>query len=258
MSDDLLEIDERIKFCASEIDVYTREAKSFLDNAFTVKKRMLPITGAFNIYATLTKPVPVALRARAGVITHELRSCLDSLACQLAKRNDHTKVSDVYFPVSRSEEIFLDDGLKKIRKLSDSDKQTILDLRPYLGGHPFLFALHEADRTRKHQRLAACTINNAQMMVGPGISVRGNSELTFQNIDVGGVFLRNFTLGANNVEIKNVGQEVKVLSEVPAGLNLHIFFGLSYLEPRELAGFDVYQSLLKFKETVQSVVNLFK
>jgi hypothetical protein len=260
MNDDFAEIDERIAFCAAETETYSKEAKSFLDSAFTMRRThsLFGNGQKTDVYATMRKPVPVAIRSRAGVIANELRSCLDNLACNLAKRNGHTDVGGVYFPVSKSKDIFDVDGIKKIRKLSDSDIQKIIDLKPYRGGHPHLFKLHEADRTRKHQKLAACTVNNAQMNLGNMFVVQGGAELTFENIALDGVYVDRFTLGSNNIQLQEVGREVAVLRNIPLGLNLHIFFGLSYSEPEDLAKLDVYQTLLKFRESVQAVINSFK
>lgn len=150
MADDLAEICERLDFCDAELKILDNEIQTFLEAA--VGLRRVDHLKHFAIQMRVTQPLPVAIRSRLGTIIHEARSCLDSLACVLANRNENDS-KGVYFPISKTLAIFEEDGRKKIKKLSESDQKSIADLRPYGGGDDFLFGMHEFDRTRKHQRL---------------------------------------------------------------------------------------------------------
>ena len=89
-----------------------------------------------------TKPIPDSVHATTGMILNALRSSLDVLAVSLAERNSATVTNDVYFPISASQAVFLDDGLKKIKRLSQADIAVIKNLKPYKGGDDLLYALH--------------------------------------------------------------------------------------------------------------------
>jgi hypothetical protein len=102
-----------------------------------------------------TQVVPRKLRASTGATIGAIRSSLDHLAVVLAKRNNAVRVTDVYFPISKSEAVFLDDGLKKIKRLAVADIEAIKKLKPYGGGNDSLFALHLINTGHKHTNLVA-------------------------------------------------------------------------------------------------------
>lgn len=108
------------------------------------------------VKAKLNHPLPLTISAEAGAIVHMTRSSLDILAVALAERNGHVRPEDVYFPVAKSAAEFgrpKHGAIEKIAKLSDADRLTIEQLKPYHGGDDVLFSLHRLDVLRKHQRL---------------------------------------------------------------------------------------------------------
>jgi hypothetical protein len=191
------------------------------------------------------------------MIANELRACLDSVACQLAIRNGKDP-KNVYFPISKSKEIFEDDGMKKIRKLSASDQAAIVDLAPYKEANPTLFGLHEADRTRKHQRLGAAASRNTQSNIGNvfrGGSDTRNSRIS--NLNLNGVFVRDlYFFGIDPGKIV-LGKEFIFASGVPVNLPFSIDFDVAYEEPPELDGQSVGQALTGFADAVADIVSKF-
>ena len=108
--------------------------------------------------ATLTSQPPKHIRIRTGVLKNELRAILDSLACTLAVRNETPASGDelrnIFFPIVKSRGEFRKKTVKgKIQRISVEDLKKIEALKPWEGGNDLLFALHENDRIRKHQRL---------------------------------------------------------------------------------------------------------
>jgi hypothetical protein len=120
-ADDLSELLERISLCREDITKFAAEIKSFCATGLKVSvEQVAPPSQFYEVYLTLEQTLPVAISRRAGMIANEIRSCLDGLASQLAIRNKQDPKT-VYFPISKSKDIFDDDGKKKIAKLKASD-----------------------------------------------------------------------------------------------------------------------------------------
>lgn len=211
-----------------------------------------------DVYATQLEAVPVAIRSRAGTIANELRAVLDSLACTLAGRNNQ-RTDDSYFPISKSEDIFKDDGMRKIRRLSDADKQTIIKLRPFRGGHPELFPLHEADRTRKHQRLSASSARQLGGEFGDGlIGIQNiNGTVTFQNCAFEDIPIELMIYHGGTDFGASLNRPHLVLFGAPTNLPIKLGSSIVYQEPADLKGRDVLQSLGTWAGTVSDVLREF-
>ena len=132
-------------------------------------------TGEQRLQVVATKIVPRDLRACTGAAIGALRSSLDHLAVALAKRNGAEKTRDVYFPISRDEKTFLDDGLKKLKRLSSADIAAIRNIKPYGGGQELLVALHSVNTGHKHSNLVA---------LGGLSSSVGIHELSASNVSI--------------------------------------------------------------------------
>ena len=114
------------------------------------------------------KPISPLINVEAGLIIHSLRSSLDLLAVALAERNGHRSPTDVYFPIGKSAQDFIDPvngAIKKIDRLSERHRATIKSLKPYKGGDDLLFALHQLDIVRKHRRLLDVRMDPSIMIV---------------------------------------------------------------------------------------------
>jgi len=255
MAADLIELYERIDFSRDEIGVLSREVSVFVSDAIHHEARPTVGRPTLDLFANQKRPVPTAVKSRAGTIANELRAVLDGLACQLAHRNGNI-ASDVYFPISKSRAIFEDDGHRKIRKLSDADRNKIIDLKPYQEENPLLFGLHEADRTRKHQRLAGC-VGQSSMQI-PGVQIKGGSA-RFVNCTFNGFHVENMTVGnvTNKTMIDGVGRDVMIASGVPITLPFEVKFWIAYADPECLAGRDILDALSEFAEEVEEIVRQF-
>jgi hypothetical protein len=109
-----------------------------------------------------TQKMPYEIPLIAADTIHNLRSALDHLACCLAVQNGAAKISDVYFPIGREgEEKFKVYAKDKIKRLSESARTFIYELKPYKGGNNMLYALHNLDVIDKHQTLPTAILGGA-------------------------------------------------------------------------------------------------
>ena len=110
MADDLTELHERVEASRHAIVNLSRDIKKFCDEYIVMSRSSESWAILLNpddnkiteaIFLKQTNKVPVGILSAAGMITNEIRACLDGLACALAVRNDKT-TDNVYFPISRS------------------------------------------------------------------------------------------------------------------------------------------------------------
>ena len=255
MAADLAELKERVLFARAETEVLTGEVMRFLRTSVKISAKPTPGRNTKDFYATQTDALPVGIRSRAGTIANELRSVLDGLACTLAGRNGQ-RTDDSYFPISKSEAIFDDDGRRKMRRLSEADKAKIADLKPYRGGHPHLFPLHEADRTRKHQRLAAGAAQQLGGSFGNFVGF-GGGMVTIKNCNFNNIYVEHLVYrGGATFGPAQPGTKL-ILEGVPDGLPFRLDFAVAYQEPEDLNGRDILESLVIWCETAADVIRLF-
>jgi hypothetical protein len=154
MRDDLLDAKACIAWAISDLPILKERYEAWArDKPYAVVRDFDSEPGKQLIRLRDVKPIPLTLNAEVGAILHSIRSSLDLLAVALAERNGAVEPKDVYFPIFDSAAAFADGAVKKIKRLSDTDRSAIENLKPYKGGNDLLFALHDLDRTRKHRRL---------------------------------------------------------------------------------------------------------
>jgi hypothetical protein len=252
MARDLEEVRERLSHVKKQIRSFRTLLFDYERSAVLTRSEVFG--GELSVLSGYkTKPIPVSLRSSAGMIVNELRSCLDTVACTLAIRNNKTD-NNTYFPISRSQDIFLSDGLRKIRNLSDSDKDRISSYRPYRGGHPHLYSLHEIDRTRKHRRLVTSSVRSHGVLVA-GVPMPFGLG--------GNVFLRNCTVNGEPVDMLSFGPSNIEQDATPIAFgvgripSLQPVISVSYDEPNEIVGKPVSLALKDFSDTVGLIVKDF-
>jgi hypothetical protein len=239
MTNDLSELNERLQECHAELVIIDDAIRAYINRG--LETRVIEEAGRTVFEARLISGVPTAIRSKVGTFINELRSILDGLANILADRalgaDDHT-----YFPISATEDVFNKDGLRKIKRLSDADQQTIIDLKPWASEQPLLFALHRMDIGRKHKgKLAvhASTFN--------GFSAAGNG---------GATFLRAIRPAPEFDDQWRAYCEAGPHTFEPGTLRPTI--SLAFVGPKELQGRPAVQTLAVIGMTVQAIVDLFK
>jgi hypothetical protein len=236
MARDLIEIHERLQLAHAELERLGPPSQAYLNTAVE-NQTVHNADGSQTRRCRLTNPVvPTAIRSKIGTIVNEMRACLDALACVLAGRNQQPP-KNVYFPISKSEEIFRKDGIgNKIAKLSQTDRDIIESLRPWRGGNHLLFGLHSLDILRKHQRLALKTVSISHVAI-----VNGYADW-FQADHIG-------DLTEEWTNIYTVGGKYDVAAQAPVGI--------AFAEPDELKGLLFHRVLIATLNEIDRIVTLF-
>lgn len=215
-----------------------------------------PVSQERAFYATLAGPIPVALRSTAGCIANELRACLDGLAVCLAERNDKGP-GRTYFPISKTAEGHKTNGPAKLQDLSAEDRNTILSMETHGEGRPDLFKLHEADRTRKHQRLGAAS-STGSSFASSGIVLAGGGMNQMVGCSLEGIFVRHLTYyGKVDLGAAGYGQRNLIVSGAPMGLPVTISVDPVYETPDALQGEKIVPSLRSWCDSVDAIISRF-
>jgi hypothetical protein len=116
--------------------------------------------------------LPATFHAELGAIIGSFRSALDLLAAAIAASNGRKPSSATHFPVFRSHQDMIDplEGIEGKKWLSADERSIIKSLCPYDGGNEVLWALHQLDILRKHEKLVTTAIYpRADYVVGQDI-----------------------------------------------------------------------------------------
>jgi hypothetical protein len=164
MRDDLLDAQASVDWAIAQIPILQERFSTWQrTRPYELIVEPDPDPGYELLVACQVLPVDPLISAEAGAIINSARSALDLLAAALATRNGVKPSHEAHFPVFRSEQdmIYPLEGIEGKKWLSKSERETIKALRPYQGGDVLLWALHQLDILRKHERL---------IMMQPGIS----------------------------------------------------------------------------------------
>lgn len=132
------------------------------------------------VRARFKNELPEEFDVLAGEILFSLRSALDQLVCAIAAKEGQVEFKEFYFPFANSKKVFESkDTTKKVAKLSETARNTLLGYAAYPEGNKFLWAINQLNLIDKHRELIA---------VG---AVARNVTIT------GGVFNSGIILGDN-------------------------------------------------------------
>jgi hypothetical protein len=261
MAKDLEEIHARIAAAREESDRLRIDIDAWLIRTFDFKAEPIYFAvlrhppAEYAIFARQKEQIPTSIVSRVGMVLNELRAPLDSLACQLAIRNGKS-TSKVYFPISGSKAAFLDDGLKKISKLSAADQATIQSIEPFREKNPVLFALHDIDRVRKHVRLAALGAWGGLDIEGFVLISPRATKAHFRESVFNGVRIRDLKFVPTNTD-GQIGKFVKVVEYVPESLKAKALPALCFAEPQEVERLPVVEGIQQMANLVNGIVSKF-
>jgi hypothetical protein len=160
-------------------------------DSHTVRSEHDPKTRDMTFYATVTKqPGREPFSVQIGDFLHNLRSCLDLLAYELAVSYTKPLPKEIAekseFPIfgdvdgkgrtGTGTTRFRDNGCTKIQGWDPAAQTIVEELQPYKRGNVYaddpLWVLHELDRINKHRLLHAVAAGNVGigMRVEPGIT----------------------------------------------------------------------------------------
>ena len=162
MSDDLLHAQASIHWAVSQLPVFKARLDTWLNDNVHIVIKELPADTLNNIVVARPKTsFPLSFQVEAGAYINAIRSSLDILAAVLANRHCQALIDDAYFPVAYSAKEFVRGnykGHKLVEALPVKERAIIEHLKPYKGGNDLLYALHQLDIVRKHQRLLTVEI----------------------------------------------------------------------------------------------------
>ncbi|NEV78546.1 hypothetical protein DYI24_16010 [Rhodopseudomonas sp. BR0C11] len=169
MRDDLQAAKSSVDWAVSQFPDFQARLDSWLKANVYVTIKEMPDNSPNNVVLAVEKePFPLKFQVEAGAYINCIRSSLDILAATLALRHCPSLVDESYFPVTKSATIFASGGYKghKLIKALPTTERTIIEsLKPYQGGNELLYALHQLDIVRKHQRLLTTEIHPGRLGV---------------------------------------------------------------------------------------------
>lgn len=135
-------------------ELYGKLVKHFSDhkNAFTIA--LVPVDDLIQVDVR-ARTVPPRMSLLLGDAIHNLRSALDHVAVQLVKAANKVPSKNLYFPVSDTLEKFTNRMKEPQTRLFGETVCDVIQfsIKPYKGGHPLLWALHQVDIGDKHHDL---------------------------------------------------------------------------------------------------------
>ena len=206
-----------------DYDAETRE------NVFTVRNIQTP---------------PVELALIAGDAIHNLRSCLDHLACQLVLVAGNRPSSKTAFPISANAERYNRDKVGKVEGMSEVAKNAIDAAKPYSGGTDELYWLHALDIADKHHSLIVTIV----ALSGPNL--------------IGPAVLRNRTYKPRfrlaNLRSPLKDGEMIFTGEPGSESHLEFAFDVAFGEPKVVNGKPVLELLYYISDLVDGLIIEFK
>ena len=255
------ELKSRIDYIYNELSTLDFHLKEYENKSLRLEESRR-CDGMYDVYLIMGRDIPIGIKSKTGMIANELRACLDSLAVNLAIKNGRSG-RDVYFPISRTEQAFLDEGIKKIRTLSDIDKQKIIEIKPYGGENDLLFGLHELDRTRKHIRISVLSAQNDTIMAAGGfINARNGAIIKLKNIAISGpngeasIFF-DATLYSGQ-KVSNSTKRVKIAEGLFVKTQLNIRSQIVFDEPKQFDGKPIVPTLRSCADRILEIVSSFE
>jgi len=116
---------------------------------------------------TKTTPIPFRIPLIAGDAVHNLRSALDHLALEIARRCSSSKLTreqerKVHFPVARTKEVFCDQVVRYFGGITPKAFDAMYSIQPFSflmhTEHSLLLQVSELDNIDKHRMLVSTPI----------------------------------------------------------------------------------------------------
>lgn len=167
------------------------------------------------VRARFINELPEEFDVLAGEILFSLRSALDQLVCAIAAKEGQVEFKDFYFPFANSKEAFESkDTTKKVAKLSETARNTLIGYAAYPEGNKRLWAINQLNLIDKHRQLIAVGA------VAGSVTIRG------------GVFNSGVMLGHNpgwapfseGLELLRYGGTAKLQTEPDIRVDINVSF----------------------------------
>jgi hypothetical protein len=181
------------------------------------------------------------IQAHVGAIINSIGTALDLLMSALLTRNGIKPNSKAHFPIYKAAADFEKAVamLESKKWVTAAEATTIKRTKAYLGGHHFLYPLHQLDILRKHERL---------LKAEPVIS-RAHTTLY-------GPFIEEFCRSVDNKTL--LFRVVPGVSFTPSQGNMNVTAEILFNEPALLTTQQPAIGVLRnFKFSVRAIIALF-
>lgn len=161
---DLAEAQASVSWAFAQLSPLARRLDAWLNRSVVVELRDPGPQATHNLIIGVEKELlPLFFNVEVGMYLNAIRSSLDILMMALVRRHGlNIKEEQVYFPIARSEAVFLDknwSGRKLLDMLPEKDRAIMESLKPYKDGSKSLWMLHHLDIVRKHRRLLSVELH---------------------------------------------------------------------------------------------------
>jgi hypothetical protein len=244
MRDDLLHATASVDWAEAQFSSFQQRLNEWLEANVHARVKELPPDVPNNLIVVAQKEaLPLSLNVEAGAYLNAIRSSLDILASTLATRHCPELVAVACFPVASGPDAFAKGkytGKKFIEKLPCKERQIIEDLKPYEGGHEYIYALHSLDIVRKHRRLLSVSVSPNQL------GIAREAARYFEPYSVG---------------IRGVSDEETALGSLRKGApdpKIKFSAQVCIVETEYMRATAVIPALQQFAITARSIIGLFE
>jgi hypothetical protein len=157
MRDDLLEAKASVNWADAHIPVLQNRFVSWQQAApYYLIMEPDPQSREWEfLVAYLQTPLDLLILGDIGAIINSARTALDLLMAAILARHSVKPRREGHFPIRKTAQDFLSaiNMLEEKKWISAIEAAAIKRLKAYSGGHPTLYAIHQLDILRKHERL---------------------------------------------------------------------------------------------------------
>jgi hypothetical protein len=231
----------KIERAKKHIGEFNREKIAFLEsNPYAVVTKFDPESNITESILGVMPGLPTHLSTTVGDAIQNLRSALDYLVAELARKNGNDPKL-VYFPISETAEKYVSESKGKTKGISLEVKEFIDSIEPYGGGDGNdLWILHTLNNADKHRLLMPIAVNLAHEVVF-SLSPEGNTFTTM--VDSPGLN-QGDVLGS--VSGNSEGQQ-----------RIQFTFDVAFGKPDSISGEPVLRTLEYLGYMVETIVGTF-
>jgi hypothetical protein len=110
---------------------------------------------ASSVMQVTVDPIPKQISLLLGDAVGNLRSSLDLMACEMVEKRGREPSRNLYFPIAETADKLMSKlASEEIASFGEAVCNLIAhEIKPYKGGHPYVWALSQADNLAKHRKL---------------------------------------------------------------------------------------------------------
>ena len=178
---DLADAQASAEWAIAQLPSFAQRIGQWVAGNVDVRRVQMPSPATHDRIVAIPKaPLPLSFNVEIGAYIGALRASLDILATTLAARfdvpDDGDRRARISFPIASARALragYLE-GNELVKRLPAAERAIMEGLKPYEGGSPPLWLLHQLDIVRKHRRLLAIELSPSIL------SMQGIGALAFE------------------------------------------------------------------------------